>query len=378
MRKIVFGVGLIWLVLQALAQAADVRVFREGRFEQGELRYIEGLQVLTVQGTPGDIGRQRAALTGEAARTIANYPKDLLRRWNLESKWPRIVEAARGVLEQSPPPHREELLTFADTAGVDRDLAIVGNTLMDIYGGTFACSSLIVEPARSATKGPLFGRNLDYYTLGFLDKYGLVTVYRPQGKHAFVSIGFPGLLGCLSGMNDAGLALAVHEAHVSADGAAMFNPKGMPYTFCFRRMLEECTTVEQAEKLLRSTPRTTLLSLAVCDRRGGLVLEMTPKTVMARRAGDGLLACTNQFRTQPLSVWPWCRRYNTLLQAAAGPIDVAEMARRLDQVNLGRLTLQTMIFEPSTLTLHLAMGSCPSSSQPLRRLPLAGLLARDK
>ena len=109
-------------------------------------------------------------------------------------------------------------------------------------------------PEHSATKGPLFGRNLDFYTLGMLDKYSLVTVHRPKGKHAFVSIGFPGLFGCVSGMNDAGLALAVHEVFLARDGASMFNPKGVPYTFCFRRILEECETVEEAEKLLRATP----------------------------------------------------------------------------------------------------------------------------
>ncbi len=146
---------------------------------------------------------------------------------------------------------------------MDRDLGILANTLTDMYRGSVSCSSLIVSPKRSATGGPLFGRNLDFYTLGLLDKYSLVTIHRPKGKHAFAAVGFPGLFGCLSGMNDAGLALAVHEVILSHDSAPMFNPKGMPYTFCFRQMLEQCATIEQAEQLLRTTPRTTLLSLAV-------------------------------------------------------------------------------------------------------------------
>ena len=67
-------------------------------------------------------------------------------------------------------------------------------------------------------------------------------------------------------MNDAGLAMAVHEVRITADGAPMLNPKAMPYTFCLRRILEECTTIEEAEKLLRSSERSTILSLAICDR----------------------------------------------------------------------------------------------------------------
>ena len=112
----------------------------------------------------------------------------------------------------------------------------------------------------------MFGRNLDFYTLGMLGKYSLVTVHRPKGKHAFVSIGFPGMFGVFVGHERRRcLALAVHEVFFARDGSSLFNPKGEPYTFCFRRILEECTTVAEAEKLLRAAPRTTLLSLSVCD-----------------------------------------------------------------------------------------------------------------
>ncbi len=222
----------------------------------------------------------------------------------------------------------------------------------------------------------MFGRNLDFYTLGLLDKYSLVTVHRPTGKHAFVSIGFPGLFGCLSGINDAGLALAVHEVFFSRDGAPIFNDKGMPYTFCFRKILEECSTVDEAEKLLRATQRTTILSLSLCDRHGGRVLEMTPNSVASRGHYDGILACTNHFRTTELAVFKWCPRYRKLIQARdMDKLGVADVDKKLNEVNLGRMTVQTMIFEPVALKLHLAIGSCPSSALPLKTLDLKPLFA---
>ena len=180
-------------------------------------------------------------------------------------------------------------------------------------------------------------------------------------------------------MNDAGLALAVHEVFLAHDGASIFNPKGMPYTFCFRQMLEQCTTVEEAEKLLRATERTTILSLSLCDRHHGVVLEMTPKTVAARHASDGILACTNHFRTDELAVWPMsrlCNRYPKLIQCRQfDQIDVAEVAKKMDEVNMGRMTVQTMIFEPAALKLHLAIGACPSSALPMKALDLGPLFA---
>jgi predicted choloylglycine hydrolase len=353
------------------------RPFREGRYEQGELKYVCGLPVLIVQGTPAEIGRQEAVLTADGVKAVADYPKRLLELLGRKQQWPQFVARAQQLWPELSPEHRAELRAFTEKSGTDRDLILVGNTIMDLHRGTFACSSLIVEPAKSATKQTLLGRNLDFYPLGLLDKHGLVTVYRPAGKHAFISVGFPGMLGCLSGMNDAGLALAVHEVYLSADGAPMFNPKGMPYTFCFRRILEECASVEDARRLLSATQRTTMLNLSICDRQGGAVFEMTPRTVAVRHGTGGVCVCTNHFRTWELGMWPFCHRYDTLIQAASLPmIAVADVAAKLDAANQNRLTVQTMIFEPGPLVLHLAMGSCPSSKQPLCRLPLATLLAK--
>jgi len=361
-----------WLLIPATSVlAAAEPMYAAGRCEKGELRYVDGLPVLIVAGSPEEIGRQKAALTADVTKKLSSYPRDLLRRLGLERQWPSLVEKGRTLLERIHPDHLAELHAFADATGMDREQGVVGNTLVDMYRGGFGCSSLMVAPQRSATGGTLMGRNLDFFTLGRLQQYSLVTVHRPQGKRAFVSIGFPGMFGCLSGMNDAGLAVAVHEVLLAGDGSAMFNPKGVPYTFCFRRILEECATIEEAEKLLRSTERTTRLNLAVCDRRAGAVLEMTPKSLALREGEGGLCICTNHFRTKDLVMFALCRRYTTLARSESLPkFDVAAVGRKLDEVNQGSRTIQTMIFEPATLVLHLAIGGAPSSSLPLKRLDL--------
>ena len=70
---------------------------------------------------------------------------------------------------------------------------VVANCLWDIK--KLGCSTLFVAPDRSATGRPLMGRNFDFPTFGVLQKYSLVIVCRPDGKHAFASVGFPGLVG---------------------------------------------------------------------------------------------------------------------------------------------------------------------------------------
>jgi hypothetical protein len=362
----------------SIANADDARIFTEKRSDGGELKYVNDLPVLIVSGTPEEIGRQRAALTPEATKTLVTYPQKWLERVGHKELLPKLIEMAKNLSPQLSDDHRAELQAFAERSGVDRNLVILGNTLVDIRGD-FGCSSLIVDAVRSKTGEPLFGRNLDFSTQNVLDKYGLVTVYRPKGKHAFASVGFPVVAGCVSGMNDAGLALAVHEIHRSADGSKQFNAKGMPCLFLFRRALEECTTIEEVEKLLGQNSRTTFFSLALCDRNGGAVLEATPETLLLRRGENGICACTNHFRGKSLMVSDKCSRYTKLMESKKiERLDEADVAAKLHEVNLGKRTVQTMLFEPASLRLHVAMGKCPSSGEKMKTLDLRPLFETGK
>ncbi|MBN2577971.1 MAG: hypothetical protein JXB10_03190 [Pirellulales bacterium] len=358
--------------------AEEARPFREGKFETAELRYIHDVPVLIVAGSPEEMGRQKAELTADAVEKMVAYPQRLLDKIAPQpEEREKFIAAARALAKNIPPDHLDELRAFAVQAKMQDqgDLGVLGNVMIDIYRDSLGCSSLIVEADNSTTGGPLFGRNLDFFTLGIIDDCTLVTVQRPAGKHAFASVGFPGLFGCLTGINDAGLALAVHEVFFSKDNAPMYNPKGIPYTFLFRRILEECATGEEAEKLLRAAKRTTLLNLAVCDRRHAAVFEITPLTVAVRRPENGICACTNHFRTPELSRFGLDRRYPLLMRSRYElPLSVEDVHRKLHAVNKGRLTVQTMVFEPAPLTLHLAAGNCPSSALPLKKVELAPLL----
>ena len=346
--------------------------YGEGRCGPAELKYIEELPVLFVEGHPAQLGRQSAKLVGTPARQLVEYPRRLLAEIGLADRFPRLVAQGQRLLPQFPPQHLAELEAFAHTAGLDRDLLVGVNTMVDVYRGGLGCSSLLVEARRSKTGKPLFGRNLDFYSLGILQKYSLVIVCRPDGKHAFCSVGFPGMVGCLSGMNEAGLAVAVHEVLLAGDGAPLFDPRGVPYTLLLRRVLEECRTVDEAERLVRAAGRTTLFNLALCDSQQARVLEVTPRTVAVRRPERGLLACTNHFRSPELRTllrFSW--RYQALWESQAlARLDVPDIAQKLHEVHQGPMTLQTMVFEPAAMRLHVAIGASPATALPLRTLDL--------
>jgi len=372
----------IAFALSAVPGAAAFR-YREGTHQGAALKYVNDLPVLLLRGTPQEMGDQAAVLTPNAVKQLMDYPKKLLQQRGRGSSWPKMQKASENLWRRVPDDYQRELDAFARKAGVQRDDLIAANTLVDILLAV-GCSSLIVEGGRSATGAPLFGRNFDFYSLGMLDEYSLVTIYRPKGKHAFASVGFPGMIGCFSGINDAGLALAVHRIYAGGDGSPKFNPRGTPYLFCCRRVLEECATVEEAQRLLQGMERTTLMCLVLCDRRRGAVFEISPKNVIARRGKDGICICTNHFRTETMAFKGnparnrgglTCPRYRTLIGSRdLKQLDVAAVAGKLHAANQGGQTLQTMIFEPAPLVLHLAIGEPPSSALPLRRLVLEPLL----
>ena len=113
------------------------------------------------------------------------------------------------------------------------------------------------------------------------------------GKHAFASIGFPGMI-CwyFRYMNDAGpWPLAGLTVTSARDGSSSFSDiGGMPYGLALRRVLEESATIDEAERLLRSLRRTTMENLAICDRRRCAVFEISQtKQIVVRQATEGIL-----------------------------------------------------------------------------------------
>jgi isopenicillin-N N-acyltransferase-like protein len=376
---IAIGLNVLLLCSAVLSEpplpTPEVFRFPAGQHKGGELRIVNHVPVLVVAGTPEEIGEQIGVLAMRTAPRLKEIPRELLKRRQVEHLYPLLMQVGKTMLPRFPENYRREMEAISKSGDVDRDLLTVINTIDDLerIGG---CSSITIGTEHSATGGPLMARNLDYYLPDYVPYYTLVTVYRPTGKLAFASVGFPGWLGVLSAMNESGLTLATHQVTQSADHSPSFTPDGTPMTLSFRRVMEECRTVAEAERLLRSVKRTTYLSIAVADTREAAVFELTPQSVVVRRPEDDMLICTNHFRSPELRVNMECDRYEKLKAGGiTGKVDAPQLWQRLNKASWGA-TFQSMIFEPASLKLHLAFGAPPSTAQQPRTLDLAPLMRK--
>jgi hypothetical protein len=233
---------------------------------------------------------------------------------------------------------------------------------------------LLVSAERSATGGSLYGRNFDFPFEDEIAEYSLVIVYRPTGKKAFVMVTFPGLLAASVGMNEDGLALGANTVRKSADGSPPFDAEGMPYFVAAREVMEGCHSVDEFDTWMHGHSRTAMGLLLACDPKRQSVFEITTKNIGVREPEDGLLYCTNHFLLAPMMTPNKCWRYPKLEKSRdLERLGVADVAKLMNDVNQGNRTIQTMVFEPSELVLHLSIGRGPTSAKPLKKLDLKPL-----
>jgi hypothetical protein len=365
------------LVFSPAAFAVDpASSFPPAKHGKGELKYVEGVPVLVVRGNPPEMGDQFGVLAIKNAPDVDGLHKRFLQDAGQEKRYPLILAMSGQLKDNFPEHHLAELRAAAKATNRDEGLLLFANTIADLTSG-MGCSTIVVEKERSTTGGPLFGRNFDWLPTRGITEHTLVVVYKGEGKRAFAAVTVTPIAGVISGMNDAGLSVTINEILLrQSKDHAKFNWKGTPLLLAFRRVLEECATVAEAEKLLRAMPRTSSCCLTVCDKNGGAVFEITPDNLEVRSPQNGVTCCTNHFRTEKLCVDNKCWRYDKLeplCRPGSAKLGVADVCAHLDEVQQGKHTLQSMVFEPAARVLHLAYGTGPATRLPQAKLEVGKL-----
>lgn len=185
---------------------------------RGGERSVSGIQVLSLQGTPSEMGyAEGALLCGRVTRFFQGYYLDFLapllgkrnggyaavRRQALErisvpeADEHRLRGLLLGMRERCAP---GDLLIRENENATSRELQyedlVAGLAMIDILMS--ACSSLTVWGKASATGGTLHGRNLDFLPDpgGIFLRHQMIKVHVPDDGAPWAALSWPGNPGC--------------------------------------------------------------------------------------------------------------------------------------------------------------------------------------
>jgi hypothetical protein len=241
----------------------------------------------------------------------------------------RLHEIAAGALAFQPDPYAGTLPTY------QRFLYL--NALYDIalsfeHSPLVGCTTVAFHGSVKPDGGVLLARAFDMEVDDIFDRKKAVFLVHEDGKLPFASVAWPGLVGVVSGMNAAGVAVVVHGARAGKTGQI-----GEPVVHALRRVLSEAHSVDEATRLLAERQPLVSHVVVVADARGNVsVVERlvgAPQTV--RPLGERA-AVTNHLegaaRDDPKNLRVMREtttlarraRADELVQRAAEPVDAAE------------------------------------------------------
>ena len=91
--------GLVLLYAITVCRAEPFR-FPEKRHGKGELRYLNKIPVLTVEGTPEEIGEQVGVLALRPAARVLDYPRGLLDQFSAGGLWGLAIKQGKAMVDR--------------------------------------------------------------------------------------------------------------------------------------------------------------------------------------------------------------------------------------------------------------------------------------
>ncbi|MDP2305684.1 MAG: C45 family autoproteolytic acyltransferase/hydrolase [Pseudomonadota bacterium] len=296
----------------------DVRSPTDRRYGPNRLARSHGIWVVRSEGTPYEIGYATGLLAGDMADrnedAIVNefytHVTNPFVRYALARGVPLLADAMNA---GTPLAYLEEVRGLTDTGddhmgwlapAYTRKLCYhaihdVGQAMVGQAPGDsplLGCTGFLAGGARTADGHWIIGRNWDFDGGRLFDEEKAVILVKRDGVLPFLHVAIVGLAGVVSGVNAAGIGVAV----LAGASDAPIRP-GAPMIFIVREILEQARSLDDARAILDARRGFVSEGLLVVDgtRGEGAVFEVTPDQVEVLPA-DGAIALSNHFRSAAL------------------------------------------------------------------------------
>ena len=268
--RILFAALASILLFNAPLCRAETRNFamtpaaKDAIVKKAALEERDGVLVLRLSGTPYEMGYQHGVLLKDNIRKF--FSDDVIGYLNSEEKKRRhnafpnsslaqyFRSKAKSLERYIPDDYRAELRGLSDGCGLSYEDLLLMHTAVD----TASLSRL----------------NLDTRFRDILKEKKAIIFYAPESGNEFVTVGCPGIIGALTGMNRKGVTLD----EVGYGKTDTFT-RGIPILFLFRQWLQYSDSPYDAIRIVSSSQRTIPDSVIVADTRvnEGCVIDFDTK-----------------------------------------------------------------------------------------------------
>lgn len=154
------------------------------------------------------------------------------------------------------------------------------------------CSSFALRGDAAADGHVLLARNFDFEAGPVFDSGKALFVMREEGRLGYASVAWPGLVGAVTGMNEAGVGLVVHGGR-----ARKASPLGEPVVHTMRDVLGLAHSTKEAIALLGERPPMVSHIVFIADASGDVaIVERAPgEPPFVRRPEGSRVPITNHF-----------------------------------------------------------------------------------
>jgi hypothetical protein len=339
----------------------------------GTLQWIDGQRVVTLWGTPEELGAAHGALLPEESRRCMESVLYSFGTANVirTGRWFRhdLLEAFARLSPHIPERHRRETRALAAALNMDAETVEV----LNVFPELFHCSGFAVFGSATVGGKMYHGRVLDYMTTIGLQDACTTFIVRPEGMIPFANVGYAAFIGSVSGMNAEKISLG----EMGGRGEGLWD--GAPMATLMRRALEECDSLEEVRELWTKSPRTCEYYYVFADgeTNSAVGVAATPEMIEFINPGQGHERLGEGIRDAVvLSAGSRLEELRRRVQDKHGKID-AELGQWLMSRPVAmESNLHNVLFVPADGVLYVANASHtkPAAEMPYVRIDLQGLL----
>lgn len=156
------------------------------------------------------------------------------------------------------------------------------------------CSSFAVWDTLSADSSLLVARNFDFWVGDDFARNKLVTFCYPEKGYRFASVGWAGMSGVLSGMNEKGVTVTLNAAKSVPPGASK-----TPVSIIAREILQYAANIDEAYTIALKLDAFVSESLLIGSAEDGkaAIIEKSPKSTILYSPEGNKIISTNHYQS---------------------------------------------------------------------------------